>query len=330
SGCVCTAREREERGEQHVPLSRLALSPLDPSHVFSNLSPCFAGSLSLRPCAPCVPPHLLTSFLSTWPTALYCDHGGLAHIPARLPDRTQYLFLQGNNISSLSSSVLGNITGLRWLILDHNQLEGDGLDRAALQNHTRLRHLFANHNKLSSVPSALPSGLRQLRLAHNRISSIGPGAFQNLRNLTLLLLQGNRLKSIAEGDLKGLVRLNMLDLSRNMFSTVPSHLPPSIQQLYLSNNSLSALSKDSFASLLNLKFLRLSHCGLQSRSVHEQSLNLSSLVELDLSYNRLTAIPTVPTSLQYLYMEANEVQGGVNTHKLRMHSHPQWKRQMWN
>lgn len=29
-----------------------------------------------------------------WPTALYCDHRGLAEIPDSLPDRTQYLFLQ--------------------------------------------------------------------------------------------------------------------------------------------------------------------------------------------------------------------------------------------
>lgn len=32
--------------------------------------------------------------LIQWPTALYCDHRGLADIPDRLPDTTQYLFLQ--------------------------------------------------------------------------------------------------------------------------------------------------------------------------------------------------------------------------------------------
>ncbi|GLD75469.1 lumican-like isoform X1, partial [Lates japonicus] len=138
-----------------------------------------------------------------WPTAVYCDHRGLAEVPDSLPDRTQYLFLQGNNISSLSSSFLANITGLRWLILDHNQLQSNKLDQdAALQNQTQLYNFFANHNHLSSVPSMLPAGLKQLRLAHNQISSINPEAFQNLHNLTLLLLQGNRLQTISEGDLK--------------------------------------------------------------------------------------------------------------------------------
>ncbi|XP_034546436.1 lumican [Notolabrus celidotus] len=244
-----------------------------------------------------------------WPTALYCDHRGLAEIPDPLPERTQYLFLQGNNISSLSSSYLANITGLRWLILDHNQLESNTLDQAFLRNQTQLYYFFANHNHLRSVPSELPVGLRQLRLAHNQISSISPETLQKLHNLTVLLLQGNRLKTISKGDLKGLVNLNLLDLSDNLFSSVPRHLPPSVQQLYLSNNSLSGLDEDSFEGFLQLKYLRLSHCGLKSHVINPQIFNVSSLVELDLSYNKLTTVPTVPTSLQYLYLEANKIQG---------------------
>lgn len=119
---------------------------------------------------------------------------------------------QHNNISSLSSLFLANVTDLRWLILDHNQLQSDKLDQATLQNQTQLRYFFANHNHLKSVPSALPAGLQQLRLAHNQISSVSPGAFQNLHNLTLLLLQGNRLQIITEGHLKGCVMCHFLSL----------------------------------------------------------------------------------------------------------------------
>uniref|UniRef100_UPI0037E96D68 lumican n=1 Tax=Semicossyphus pulcher TaxID=241346 RepID=UPI0037E96D68 len=243
-----------------------------------------------------------------WPTAVYCEHRGLADIPDSLPGGTQYLFLQGNNISSLSSLYLANITGLRWLILDNNQLQSDKLYQAALQNQTKLQYLFANHNHLRSVPNALPAGLKQLRLTHNQISSISPETFQKLHNLTLLLLQGNRLQTIAEGDLKGLVSLNLLDLSGNSFTSIPKHLPPSVQQLYLSNNRLSGLDEDSFEGFLQLKHLRLSDCGLKSHGIQTEVFNVSSLVELDLSYNKLTTVPTVPTSLQYLYLEANKIQ----------------------
>ena len=114
--------------------------------------------------------------------------------------------------------------------------------------------------------------------------------------------------------LAGLFSLNLLDLSGNWFLSIPQHLPPSVQQLYLSNNTLSGLDEDSFVGFLNLKYLRLSHCGLQSHGVHPQAFNFSSLVELDLSYNKLTTIPTVPTTLQYLYLEANKIQGEIHTY----------------
>uniref|UniRef100_A0A3Q3D946 Zgc:113307 n=1 Tax=Hippocampus comes TaxID=109280 RepID=A0A3Q3D946_HIPCM len=230
-----------------------------------------------------------------WPTALYCDQRSLEDLPELLPARTQYLFLQRNNISSLTASFLANITGLHWLILDHNLLKNDQLDQGILRNQSQLVYLFANHNQLSSVPRNLPDGLKQLRLAHNQISSIGPEALKNLK-----IRQCNN------------TRLSLLDLSENAFSSVPRHLPTSLQQLYLSNNSLSGLDEDIFQRLVHLKHLRLSHSFLKSGNVHPQAFNLSTLVELDLSYNKLTSIPTVPTTLQHLYLEANEIQGEFN------------------
>nr|XP_057911146.1 lumican [Doryrhamphus excisus] len=243
-----------------------------------------------------------------WPTALYCDHRSLADVPDFLPATAQYLFLQRNNISSLSSPHLANITGLRWLILDHNIMRSDQLDRGFLQNQTQLDYFFANHNQLSSMPRNLPAGLKQLRLAYNKISNIGSQPLRNLHNLTVLLLQGNRLKTIQEGELDGLFSLNLLDLSGNSFSSVPKYLPPSVQQLYLSKNSFSGIHEEDLKGFVNLRHLRLSHCGLQSHDIHSQAFNLSSLVEVDLSYNKLTSIPTVATTLQHLYLEANEIQ----------------------
>lgn len=109
----------------------------------------------------------------------------------------------------------------------------------------------------------------------------------------------------------GLLSLTLLDLTGNLFSSVPRHLPHSVQQLYLSNNNISQLNDNSFMGLSNLQYLRLSHCSLQSDSIHPQAFNISSLMELDLSYNKLTVVPTVPMTLQYLYLEANEIQGEV-------------------
>ncbi|XP_043108290.1 lumican [Puntigrus tetrazona] len=243
-----------------------------------------------------------------WPTALYCDHRGLTQLPSGLPYHTQYMFLQGNNISSLGSGTFANASSLRWLILDRNQLLSEQLDNVLFSNLTRLVNLFINNNNLTRVPVGLPSGLKQLRLAYNRIEKISEGVFQNLDNLTLLLLQGNRLTTIKEGDLKGLGVLNLLDLSHNLLETFPKHLPPSVQQLYLSNNSLTGLTENSIHGFNRLRYLRLGHNKLRNEGLDPGAFNLTSLVELDLSYNKLTEIPTVPTTLQYLYLEVNHIQ----------------------
>ncbi|XP_053509036.1 lumican [Ictalurus furcatus] len=242
-----------------------------------------------------------------WPTALYCDHKGLEQFPESLPSRTKYLFLQANMITGFNAKAFVNTTNLRWLILDQNQLLSERLDGRSLVNLTQLVNLFMNHNNLSEVPAGLPGGLKQLRLAYNQIEKIGPGAFENLQNLTLLLLQGNRLRTIEETDFKGLSILNLLDLSRNVLGTFPKHLPPSVQQLYLSHNALTGMAEDSLQGFKRLCYLRLRNNQLKNDGLGPGVFNVTSLVELDLSFNQLTEIPVVPTTLQYLYLEVNRI-----------------------
>ncbi|XP_066559350.1 lumican [Amia ocellicauda] len=243
-----------------------------------------------------------------WPSALYCDNRGLRYVPPTLPPRTEYLFLQGNRISGLPAGVFSNTSLVRWLFLDHNQLASDQVASMTLAQLPRLKNLFLNHNNLTDIPSRLPGGLKQLRLAHNKIAKISPEAFGNLHNLTVLLLHGNQLKTIGEADFKGLHSIILLDLSHNHLEEFPKNLPPSVRQLYVSNNSLSALPAGCLAGFDSLEYLRISHNGLQDKGIAEGVFNVSSIVELDLSYNQLTSIPLVPESLQYLYLEANLIQ----------------------
>ncbi|KPP60799.1 hypothetical protein Z043_121168 [Scleropages formosus] len=243
-----------------------------------------------------------------WPSSVYCDQRGLRNLPIDIPPRTQYLFLQRNNISTLPADAFSNATHLHWLLLDHNQLISGLVAKTMLANLSYLENLFMNHNNLTEVPSGLPHGLRQLRLAYNKIQKISPRAFHNLQNLTLLLLQGNQLKTIGEEDFTGLLSINLLDLSQNYLEEFPKHLPPSVQQLYLSSNFLSGLKEESLQGFHSLRYLRLSHNQLRNMALAPNAFNLSSMVELDLSYNQLTSIPIMPSTLQYLYLEVNHIQ----------------------
>lgn len=69
------------------------------------------------------------------------------------------------------------------------------------------------------------------------------------------------------------------------------------------------MSEDSLSGFNGLCYLRLSHNRLKSDGVSSGAFNVTSLVELDLSYNQLTEIPVVPTTLQYLYLEVNDIRG---------------------
>ena len=116
----------------------------------------------------------------------------------------------------------------------------------------------------------------------------------------------------------GLSSLNLLDLTGNLFEKFPRHLPPSISQLYLSNNSMVGVEGDVLQGFPSLRYLRLGRNRLRDGGVDPAAFNLSSLVELDLSYNQLTQIPVVPTTLQYLYLEANQISGkGLALHGLQ-------------
>ncbi|XP_043932869.1 lumican-like [Protopterus annectens] len=239
-----------------------------------------------------------------WPTAVYCDHNKLKEMPRKLPPRTVYLYLQNNQIKHLPQNVFSNATRIHWLILDKNEIANDGISVNVFSG-IRLIGLLMNNNKLTEIPIGLPKSLKQLRLSYNQIEKISDESLANFTNLQMLLLQGNRLQAIENGRLSGLISIIHLDLSHNQLSAFPQGLPSSIQMLYLSNNSLRSLPSKSFNHFDKLRYLRIAHNKLTSLKLPPAIFNVTSLVELDLSYNELTSIPEVHRNLQYLYLEAN-------------------------
>lgn len=110
-----------------------------------------------------------------------------------------------------------------------------------------------------------------------------------------------------------------MDLSQNVLETFPRHLPPSVQQLYLSHNALRGMAEDSLQGFNRLCYLRLHNNRLKNEGLAPGVFNVTSLVELDLSFNQLTEIPLVPTTLQYLYLEVNHIEGEVLKRELTIH-----------
>ncbi|XP_010885687.1 keratocan [Esox lucius] len=244
----------------------------------------------------------------SFPKAVYCDNKALKRIPT-IPPHTWYLYLQNNLIEVVSADAFRNATQIRWINLNRNRVTTKGLEEVGLAAMTHLVHLYMDDNLLTSVPANLPSSLEQLRLARNRISKIPAGVFSGLDRLTLLELQGNKLQddAVTEVSLKGLSNLIQINLAKNQLTTMPLGLPVTTTQLFLDSNAIDKIPPDYFKGLPKVAFLRLNRNKLVNKGLPRDVFNMSSILDLQLSYNQLTEVPLIPSGLEHLHLDHNQI-----------------------
>ncbi|XP_013857513.1 fibromodulin a [Austrofundulus limnaeus] len=241
----------------------------------------------------------------TFPIAMYCDGRGLTAMPS-IPSRIKYLYLQNNAITALPDSALVNATNLVWLFLHHNQLTSDAIGQEVFLKLEGLERLYLQHNNLSRIPPSLPRTLRDLRINHNKIEKITPADLEGMVNLTFLHLQDNAITDLGTS-LKSLRSLTLLDISGNKMTKVPDALPEHLHQFYLESNDINTLPEDFLRGLAQLQYVRMAHNQLTDKGIPPNTFNVTGLVELDLSYNKLERIPSVSTTLKHLYLQANQI-----------------------
>ncbi|GAA6106851.1 fibromodulin [Tachysurus ichikawai] len=240
-----------------------------------------------------------------YPTAMYCHNRNLQHVPF-VPSRMKYVYLQNNRITGITDGVFDNAVGLVWVILNMNQLRSERISSKVFAKLSKLERLFLQHNKLEYIPEGLPHSLQNLRLDHNAITSVPPGSLRGLNSLTALRLHYNTIQDLG-GAVEPLVSLSFLDLRGNQLSKVPEQLPAKLSQLYLDHNHISSVPVEFVKKRPELRFMRLSHNRLTDAGIPPNTFNVSTLMELDLSHNKLEKIPTISTSLQNLYLHANHI-----------------------
>ncbi|XP_004545124.1 fibromodulin a [Maylandia zebra] len=242
---------------------------------------------------------------SSFPVAMYCNGRGLTTVPP-IPSHIKYLYLQHNAITSLPDSALSNATNLVWLMLHFNQLTSESIGKKAFVKLGELERLYLQYNNLTSIPSNLPLCLRDLRMDNNMIEKVSPADLEGMDNLTILYLHDNALSEVGSS-LKGLNSLTLLDLSSNKLTKVPAPLPAYLHQLYLEYNAIDSIPEGFLSLFSQLQYFRMSHNLLTNKGIPANMFNVSGLVELDLSFNKLERIPSVSTTLQYLYLQANQI-----------------------
>ncbi|XP_068598075.1 fibromodulin a, partial [Brachionichthys hirsutus] len=240
-----------------------------------------------------------------FPAAMYCEGRGLTAVP-NIPSHVKYLYLQDNAITAIPDSALSNATNLAWLMMQHNHLTSDAIGRKAFLGLKGLERLYLQHNRLSRIPSSLPRSLRDLRMNHNNIEKVTPADLEGMDDLTILYLHDNAVSEMGRS-LAPLKSLTLLDISSNKLTKVPEGLPEHVHQLYLESNAIDSLPESFLSRLSQLQYARMGHNQLTDKGVPTSSLNVTGLVELDLSFNKLERIPRVSATLQHLYLQGNRI-----------------------
>lgn len=245
-----------------------------------------------------------------FPSAMYCDSRKLKAVPF-VPSGIKYLYLQNNQIDAIKAGVFDNVTDtLRWLILDNNQITNGKIEKGTIDKLTALEKLFFSYNNLTEPVIPKSKSLDELKLMHNMLSKFPGGLLSDKENLTSIGLQHNRLTSDAiSGAFTGPKKLLSLDVSHNKLKNLPAGVPDTLSILYADYNDIADVKEGYLSNLPKLQYLRLSHNKLVDSGIPAGVFNATSLVELDLSFNKLQSIPEINMNLEQLYLQANEIKG---------------------
>ncbi|XP_066477414.1 toll-like receptor 7 [Tiliqua scincoides] len=162
-----------------------------------------------------------------------------------------------------------NLVSLRKLIMNGNEIstttnkwmESDSLHTLEFRKN-RLDILWRDGSKeYLSLFSNLTS-LEQLDISDNSLSFIPPDAFDGLPSkLRVLRLANNKMKKFNWGKLQVLLHLEILDLSNNQLGTIPrelSNCSKTLQKFIVQNNWIRKLSNNFLQGAFQLKYLDLS------------------------------------------------------------------------
>ncbi|XP_056604086.1 lumican [Triplophysa dalaica] len=242
-----------------------------------------------------------------FPSAMYCNERNLKFIPI-VPSGIKYLYLQDNNIEEVKPGVFDNATDLRWLVLDNNNITSEKIRAGTIDKLIKLEKLYFSHNKLTKPPGPLSKSLDELKLTDNQLTSFPSNTLSGMENLTTIHLSKNKLTTESiTGAFKGLKSLLLLDVSENKLKKLPAGVPASLLMLYADNNEIDSIPSGYLAKLPYLQYLRVSHNKLVDSGIPAGVFNVSSLLELDLAFNKLKTIPEINESLEHLYLQVNEI-----------------------
>ena len=199
------------------------------------------------------------------------------------------LNISRNHLTQLPKKPLPR--SIKHLDFSHNDASGQ-LPSDMLRALNLVEEIRLNHNKISSLPLQAFSGcnhLKYLDLSHNEIGFVEDNMFSGATNLEEINLSSNQLVNVNRV-FANLKKLKVLNLSRNKLTAIQPHqFPVRVLTIDLSNNIIASISDSSFKSLTRIKTVDLSGNNLTriDRKDVEISYSLMTSPEFILRFNPL-------------------------------------------
>ncbi|XP_029665231.1 leucine-rich repeats and immunoglobulin-like domains protein 2 [Formica exsecta] len=240
-----------------------------------------------------------------------------------------YLRLRHNNLPKLQGYVFLGLD-IRHLTIHNSSLAV--LEESSLSSlGTGLTQLDLSQNSLSSVPSHALHDLHHLlilNLNRNKIAAIHNKAFEGLDTLEILTLYENKISSIEPDAFKGLDnrRLKRLNLGGNELTRIPTESLNSLEllkKLELQENRITSIEEGDFEGLKALDSLGLAHNHLREVPGRVFS-HLTQLNSLELDGNQITHVDPnafigLEENLQYLRLGDNNLHSVPSDALRRLH-----------
>ncbi|CAF0801252.1 unnamed protein product [Brachionus calyciflorus] len=217
-----------------------------------------------------------------------------------------FLDLRYNSLKFLNGNIFDNLQLLQDINLEFNQI--DSIERYTFKNLNKLEKIILNNNCLKVLEPLFHNliSFTFLDVSSNQIRFVHNYTFMSFQKLAEILISSNQIFEINSETFKGAQSLKKIDVSVNKIQKVDANFSmnvASLKQLDMSKNNLSFISPDIFIQLVNLESLRLDSCNikvinlnslvklkylfLRNNFINFFSQNLSSLIELRLTYNPL-------------------------------------------
>jgi Leucine-rich repeat (LRR) protein len=169
--------------------------------------------------------------------------------------RITVIYLEYNNIKTVSSEIFGRLQNLKYLWLQGNSIEN--VEEYIFKNNTKLRSISLRNNRFSQLSTELFKNLvdlKDLYLSRNPYQkpNVITNLFEGLKNLATLRLSASNVYEIFPYDFHDLLLLEVLQLDHNFISYLNSECLNSLtklQQLILNDNHIKVIDSRNFQSI---------------------------------------------------------------------------------